>query len=96
MAASGRPVIAQLVEHLTVESCRHQMVPGSIPGDRIVFEVAFEQGASRAPEPLQLRSRESILYIEGPGLNPPANRCTKNRDVKNRSKERVRERDRDR
>ena len=30
-----RPVIAQLVEHVTVESCRNQMVPGSIPGDRI-------------------------------------------------------------
>ena len=33
--ASWHPVIAQLVEHLTVESCSDQMVPGSIPGDRI-------------------------------------------------------------
>ena len=31
----ARPVIAQLAEHLTVEVCRCQMVPGSIPGDRI-------------------------------------------------------------
>ena len=30
-----KPVIAQLVEHLTVDLCRYQMVPGSIPGDRI-------------------------------------------------------------
>ena len=29
------PAIAQLVEHLTVELCRYQMVPGSIPGRRI-------------------------------------------------------------
>ena len=29
------PVIAQLAEHLTVEICSYQMVPGSIPGDRI-------------------------------------------------------------
>ena len=29
-----QPAIAQLVEHLTVERCRNQMVPGSIPGGR--------------------------------------------------------------
>ena len=29
------PAIAQLVEHLTVECCSNQMVPGSIPGGRI-------------------------------------------------------------
>ena len=29
------PAIAQLVEHLTVEWCRHQMVPGAIPGRRM-------------------------------------------------------------
>ena len=28
------PAIAQLVEHLTVECCSNQMVPGSIPGGR--------------------------------------------------------------
>ena len=28
------PAIAQLVEHLTVETCSYQMVPGSIPGGR--------------------------------------------------------------
>ena len=29
-----KPAIAQLVEHLTVDSCSNQMVPGSIPGGR--------------------------------------------------------------
>ena len=29
------PAIAQLVEHLTVDCCSNQMVPGSIPGGRI-------------------------------------------------------------
>ena len=28
------PAIAQLVEHLTVDHCGNQMVPGSIPGGR--------------------------------------------------------------
>ena len=31
---SDKPAIAQLVEHLTVETCSNQMVPGSIPGGR--------------------------------------------------------------
>ena len=31
----GKPAIAQLAEHLTVE-CSNQMVPGSIPGGRIM------------------------------------------------------------
>ena len=30
-----KPAIAQLVEHLTVDCCSNQMVPGSIPGGRI-------------------------------------------------------------
>ena len=30
-----KPAIAQLVEHLTVDHCSNQMVPGSIPGGRI-------------------------------------------------------------
>ena len=30
-----KPAIAQLVEHLTVDVCSYQMVPGSIPGGRI-------------------------------------------------------------
>ena len=31
---TDKPAIAQLVEHLTVETCSNQMVPGSIPGGR--------------------------------------------------------------
>ena len=30
----ARPAIAQLAEHLTVDLCSYQMVPGSIPGGR--------------------------------------------------------------
>ncbi len=36
------PAIAQLAEHLTVEACRYQMVPGSIPGRRIIVTGAWE------------------------------------------------------
>lgn len=32
--ARRQPAIAQLAEHLTVEICSNQMVPGSIPGGR--------------------------------------------------------------
>ena len=35
LAKWATPAIAQLVEHLTVECCSNQMVPGSIPGGRI-------------------------------------------------------------
>ena len=31
----SKPAIAQLVEHLTVDCCSNQMVPGSIPGRRM-------------------------------------------------------------
>ena len=34
-SVASKPAIAQLVEHLTVDSCSNQMVPGSIPGGRI-------------------------------------------------------------
>ena len=37
---TGKPGIAQLVEHLTVELCSYQMVPGSIPGGRILAELS--------------------------------------------------------
>ena len=32
---TSEPAIAQLVEHLTVDACRNQMVPGLIPGGRM-------------------------------------------------------------
>ena len=37
------PVIAQLVEHLTVEIRSDQMVPGSIPGDRTLSQRRYWQ-----------------------------------------------------
>ena len=33
----GKPGIVQLVEHLTVDTCSNQMVPGSIPGGRTLL-----------------------------------------------------------
>ena len=39
-----KPAIAQLVEHLTVDCCRNQMVPGSIPGGRILFPCLARNG----------------------------------------------------
>jgi hypothetical protein len=45
---ADRPAIAQLVEHLTVECCSNQMVPGSIPGGRILECVCALLRAVRA------------------------------------------------
>ena len=36
------PAIAQLVEHLTVDHCSNQMVPGSIPGGRTFVEAVID------------------------------------------------------
>ena len=41
--AESKPAIAQLVEHLTVECCSNQMVPGSIPGGRTLGGTLFNQ-----------------------------------------------------
>ena len=38
---SSNPAIAQLVEHLTVDCCSHQMVTGSIPVGRIYDSLAL-------------------------------------------------------
>jgi hypothetical protein len=46
--SADRPAIAQLVEHLTVECCSNQMVPGSIPGGRILECVCALLRAVRA------------------------------------------------
>ena len=40
--AAHTPAIAQLVEHLTVDCCSNQMVPGSIPGGRIFSKAACD------------------------------------------------------
>ena len=39
-----KPAIAQLVEHLTVDACRNQMVPGSIPGGRMALACRLAAG----------------------------------------------------
>ena len=39
-ANATRPAIARLVEHLTVDHCSNQMVPGSIPGGRTFPEAS--------------------------------------------------------
>ena len=41
MQSVVKPAIAQLVEHLTVDCCRNQMVPGSIPGGRILISLGW-------------------------------------------------------
>ena len=49
------PAIAQLAEHLTVDACSNQMVPGSIPGGRIHCGTRFAGcTALRAPGALLL------------------------------------------
>ena len=49
---TGRPAIAQLAEHLTVDQCSDQMVPGSIPGGRTHPPMGngWFWGSSAAPE----------------------------------------------
>ena len=41
-ARGTAPAIAQLAEHLTVEACSDQMVPGSIPGGRMFTHRALD------------------------------------------------------
>ena len=43
-AIAGKPAIAQLVEHLTVDSRSNQMVPGSIPSGRTLQGRLCQQG----------------------------------------------------
>ena len=54
----AQPAIAQLVEHLTVERCRNQMVPGSIPGGRIFDMQHLHRTLQSATTEIQL----AILY----------------------------------
>ena len=50
LAKWATPAIAQLVEHLTVDHCSNQMVPGSIPGGR-TFEDAHNESDRRPCAP---------------------------------------------
>ena len=63
-ARSYKPVIAQLVEHLTVDLCSHQMVPGSIPGDRIYVRLMQ-----------QMRRAWTLLQKKATGLSLPERRA---------------------
>ena len=63
-ARSYKPVIAQLVEHLTVDLCSHQMVPGSIPGDRIYVRLMQE-----------MRRAWTLLQKKESGLSLPERRA---------------------
>ena len=53
------PAIAQLVEHLTVDLCSNQMVPGSIPGGRIYYYCARWE--------MCLRANQSPKHTRGKG-----------------------------
>ena len=53
------PAIAQLAEHLTVDTCSNQMVPGSIPGGRTFLNTT--QGARAATR----RQRRAELKGKG-------------------------------
>ena len=53
------PAIAQLGEHLTVDICSNQMVPGSIPGGRI----SFWSKNMRSPNLYQKLHASLQLYI---------------------------------
>lgn len=55
----SRPAIAQLVEHLTVDICSNQMVPGSIPGGRIYSRI--RQIFSCVPKSIELPIAMSLL-----------------------------------
>ena len=57
------PAIAQLVEHLTVECCSNQMVPGSIPGGRIFVSKRAPLKSVREGLPIQNLFRNLIPRI---------------------------------
>ena len=61
----NRPAIAQLVEHLTVECCSNQMVPGSIPGGRIFI-------AQRAPPKAIRKGPHAQTLIKSPVPTMPS------------------------
>ena len=74
---SRRPDIAQLAEHLTVDSSSHQMVPGSIPGVRRSFPSRMRHTQFvRAIAKTCCCGREepAIAKLSTPGLEPGASR----------------------
>ena len=59
-----KPAIAQLVEHLTVDACRNQMVPGSIPGGRMAHACRLAAGK---------RNMHIIFFRKGPRIEEGRN-----------------------
>ena len=63
-AGANKPAIAQLVEHLTVECCSNQMVPGSIPGGRIYRTLAYRANQC-APLPTSLHiTSNRVVFVD--------------------------------
>ena len=59
-----QPAIAQLVEHLTVECCSNQMVPGSIPGGRIYRTLSYRANQC-APLPTSLHiTSNRVVFVD--------------------------------
>ena len=52
---SNKPAIAQLVEHLTVDRCSYQMVPGSIRGGRSIISMGYQPGGSYKMNELRIQ-----------------------------------------
>ena len=62
----AQPAIAQLVEHLTVECCGNQMVPGSIPGGWIYRTLAYRANqCTPVPTSLHITSNRVVFVDEG-------------------------------
>ena len=61
------PAIAQLAEHLTVDQCSDQMVPGSIPGGRThpPMNNCWFWGSSAAPKSIMGLSHHSHGKVGG-------------------------------
>ena len=66
----GKPAIAQLAEHLTVECCSNQMVPGSIPGGRIM---SCDQLARNERMHTVAAPTETSTSKDTPAHQPPQN-----------------------
>ena len=77
--AMSIPAIAQLVEHLTVEPCSNQMVPGSIPGGRNSCANAHPMAASNLRRICETsRHRGSNPGRSGGGRVSPPTRLERN------------------
>ena len=65
-----KPAIAQLVEHLTVETCSNQMVPGLIPGGRIYAYLGHVVGDASSLHAFGMLSSYTQHEVLEAGLEP--------------------------